>query len=635
MRAALHVGLLVGLAEVCWSYFLPVISDDWRAVLPVNLPELLAFAAAAVATDTAVMALGAVLWIGLLIPLGRLRLISRRLPQIGPHLVLWSGLCYLYLGWTMFFVFLSTDRNRMVYRLILMGGVVVLLFLTLGLGKLSAAVVKRWPRRGWVVKRVVPLAGLLLILLPAYNRQRTSQQRTPDIAMGSEGPRPHVLLVTIDTLRADYLGCYGHPWIQTPTLDGVAGDGVLFEAAISQAPSTCPSHCSMLTSTYPFDHGAENGKPMRRGLVSLSDVLKAHGYETAAFVSSTTTRSISSGLHQGFEQYEDSLVSWSTAFSRDDFQNLILFYLVGIAQQSQIPGGVVTDRALDWLDRRSDRPFFAWLHYFDPHAPYGAPPPFRDMYTGRADPRYPLATERERYAEDITYADAQLGRFIDEMKVRGLYDETLIIITSDHGEAFGEVHDDTSDVGHGGHLYDATQIVPLIIKPPGSSHRPRRVAQQIELVDLAPTVLRFLRIPRPGAWIGQPLNELLEGRSDPDPERMAYSFNTVGAADPDSPHKIMFPQQIAVRSTEWKFITVPRTAHEELYYLPDDPHERINRAEQRPEVVAEFRLEAGKFWDPQRSTADPRRRLAPGVIRQLEALGYVGDDPEEDEDAID
>lgn len=626
MRASLHVGVLVGLAEVCWCYLLPVLSEDWRALLPVELGQLLVFAAAAVVTDTAVVAVGGAVWIGLLSPLGRLRSVSGRLPQIGPLLVTWSGLCYLYLGWTMFFVLLPTDRNRMTYWLILVGGVVVLLLVALGMGKLSGAVLRRWPRRGWVAKWAAPLTGLLLILVPAYARQRAVQQRTPEIAIAVEGPRPHVLLVTIDTLRADYLGCTGHPWIETPAVDAVARDGVLFETAVSQAPSTCPSHCSMLTSTYPFDHGAENGKPMRRGLVSLSDVLEAHGYETAAFLSSSTTRSISSGLGQGFERYEDSLVSWSTLFGRDELQNLILFYVVGFAQQSQIRGSVVTDRALAWLEGRSDRPFFVWLHYFDPHTPYGSPPPFRDMYRGRADDGRPLGGERERYAEDISYADSQLGRFLDEMKARGLYDETLVIVASDHGEAFGEVHGGTREVSHGRHLYDTTQIVPLIIKLPGARNMARRVRQQIELVDLAPTVLGLLGIPRPDTWIGRPLNELLEGRPDPESERMAHSFNTVGIPDPDSPHEIFFPQQIAVRTAEWKFITVPRTGHEELYHVADDPHERTNRAGQRPEVEAEYQNEAVGFWDSERSADDPRQRLAPGVIRQLEALGYVGDD---------
>ncbi|RMF81549.1 MAG: hypothetical protein D6744_07035, partial [Planctomycetota bacterium] len=434
--------------------------------------------------------------------------------------------------------------------------------------------------------------------------------------------------------RVDYLGCYGHPWIQTPTVDALAAAGVVFEAAISQAPSTCPSHCTIMTSAYPFDHGAENGKPMRDGLVTLADVFAAHGYETAAFVSSTTTRSISSGLHQGFATYEDSLVPWARAFGRDELQHLILSYVLGVAQRSQIPGRVVSDRALRWLADHADRPRFVWLHYFDPHSPYGSPPPYRGMYAGRINDGRPYAAERERYAEDITYVDAQLGRVIAALKSAGQYDEMWIIVTSDHGEAFGEVHDGVREVAHGRYLYDTTQHVPLIVKPPASAGiRPRRVAEQVELADIAPTLTTLLGMPTPQAWTGVSLQAALAGRPASDEPRTAHAFNIIDIPAAEDPGRVDFVQQIALRTPQWKFIAIPRKRHEELYDLRTDPDERTNVKTAHAELLPSLRAIVAKFWDSSRAVDDdPRQRLAPALIRQLEALGYMGGQPEPETD---
>lgn len=645
LRNCLALGVLAALAEICWTYLLPMIRPQWRALLPTGVGEWALFLAAGLATDVPLALLaGLLLWLivaGLLRARGqagggRWRLILTRMVILG------AMLSYLYVGWLGFFVVRVPQIETAAGWSLLAAGVVVMLLVSLGI---SVALARPRPARGWSAASktwCVALGALIVASLVGFGhyRARGPVRAEPSIAVRSGGPRPNVLLVTLDTLRGDYLGCYGHPWIQTPTLDELAVHGVLFETGIAQAPQTCPSHCSIMTGMYPFDHDARwNGTPMKPGLITLAGVLRAHGYETIAFTSATPTRSIDSGLDRGFERYVDSLVPWSTVFSYDGFQRLIFFYLVGVAQRSQIRGEVVSDRAIAWLkSRRDDRPFFAWLHYFDPHDPYGSPPPFRGMYAGRIRDGRPAAAERERYAEDITYADHQLGRVIAELRGQGLYDQTLIIVTSDHGEAFGEQHGTVTEYGHLWYLYDTTQHVPLIIKPPGARLQARRVAEQVQLVDLAPTVLRYLDIDPPPSFVGTPLNDLLAGRPTTQPgERQAFSFSIRRYVAPEADGaRGGYYQQLAVRTPAWKYITMPRVGHDELYDLRADPAERFEVSGQYPDVVAERSEHLRPFWDPEHDTGEhPRQRLAPRLISQLQALGYLGDDRQgvEEEDA--
>jgi arylsulfatase A-like enzyme len=571
---ALAVGVLCGLAEVLWSYLLPCMTPTWRAVLPSTLLALCGFVTVAVVVDVALLLVGAAMLLCVALPVARwwARAGRSRTLRILLRVALVGGaLSYLYAGWIGFYVLLPRDRHTLTYQLILFGGVAVVLGLVTGTCVLLEPGRKR-RRVASVVVWGVCVTVLLLAVLSFFLAYRAGRPESPQITTASGGGRPHVLLVTLDTLRVDYLGCYGHPWIETPTCDELADHGTVFDMAIAQAPSTGPSHCSIMTSVYPFDHKAENGKPMKPGLVTLADVLRAHGYETVAFTSATTTRSINSGLQQGFERYVDSLVPWWELASRDELQNLILFHVLGIAQHSQIPGTIVTERALRWLTRRSNRPLFIWLHYFDPHSPYGAPTPYRDMYRGRITDARPMASERERYAEDITYADAQLGRFLEAFRAAGLYDDALVIVTSDHGEAFGEEHAGVVERAHGRYLYDTTQRVPLIIKPAGARQPSRRVSEQVELTDLAPTVLDVLGIPAPEAFRGKPLTELLAGQPFSYAGRDAHAFNTLDVVPDDATqHDAMFVQQLAIRSLHWKYIARPRIGAAELYNLRSDP----------------------------------------------------------------
>lgn len=629
---AAAVGVLAGLAEVCWTYRLPGMVGGWRAVLPGSPAGLGLFVLAATATDACVCLIGALLCY---LPV-KLVLLRKAEPPLTPRgrwvirsLILAAAMSYLYVGWMGLFVLLPEERAHLAYLGVMGLGVVGAIALSLILNGLLSLAQRRLHRRSVAAGWVMALVAVVAATLPPF----AWHSRSPDIGNDPPvlpgGPRPNILLVTLDTLRFDYVACYGNRWVKTPALDGLAREGVLFEYAISQAPTTGPSHSSIMTSVYPPQHGGTNSIPLKRGLLTIADVLAANGYETIAFTSSTSTRSINTGLHQGFDRYEDSLVPWSMTFSRDEFQSLIFFYLAGIARNSMIRGEVVTRRALSWLETRSDRPFFAWLHYFDPHDPYDPPPHYRDMYRGKLDDGLPMRNARELYAGEVSYTDAQLGTVLKALKQRGLYDNTLIIVVSDHGEAFGERHGARiQEFAHGQHLYDTTQRVPLIIKTTDPRDRGRRVNQQVELIDIFPTILEALAVPIPESLRGRPLNELLAGKVPPRLERPALSFNVLGLRDPDSPHgRAKFVDQFARRTWRWKYVEVDRREPYELYDLRHDPQERVNLARKYPQECQEARDHLVQFLGEGRGNrVDSRGRLAPSLIRQLEALGYLRDD---------
>jgi len=631
LKVGLAVGLLTGLAEICWLYRINDIDPEWRAALPSTIGGLSLFLAIAVITDTAVVLLAA-LGGGCMLAVWRDIFAGASAARDRRFAVTWltmtAALTFLWIGWLGLYILPPTDRGTWSYRLIAGVGV-------LAVAALSAVVtwllnrLRRLHARMPAVCWLVTATALILLILPAYSRQGEFEANAAAIPLGDEGPRPNVLLITLDTLRYDYVGCNGLlPWIRTPHLDALAAEGLRFDQAISQSPTTTPSHCSIMTSVYPTVHGGMNGKPMRRESTTLAECLRENGYETIAFTSATTTRSVNSGLDKGFERYVDSLVAWSEIFSRDEFQNLLVFYMLGISQDSQIRGDVVTRRALSWLSTREDIPFFCWLHYFDPHHPYAPPPPYDAMYTNIIAPDTPMRSERELYAGEVSYVDAQVGQVIANLKQRGLYDETLIVVTSDHGEGFGEQHWGYTERGHGEHLYDTTQHVPLIVKPPMSERTPRgrRVRRQVELIDIAPTVLGFLGIPKPDSFTGRSLAPLLVGERPPDENRAAHAMTEVKAESTSDPKKeSLFVLKLAHRTPQWKYVVVDHFNQEELYDLETDPGETANVAKVLPDLCAE-RMQAVRAlkpatWDIHR---DPRARLAPALRKQLEALGYLG-----------
>ncbi len=402
----------------------------------------------------------------------------------------------------------------------------------------------------------------------------------------SRGGAPNILLITVDTLRADRLGCYGSKTVATPAMDGLARDGVLFERALAQVPLTFPSHASIFTGTYPSYTGVQDftSPPLGPGFRTLAQSLKANGYATGAVVSSFVLDR-SWGVARGFDFYDD-------AFSGKSFLEKDLALVERPARDS-------VDHAIAWLARTRRRPFFLWLHLYDPHSPYRPPEPFRSQYKGRP------------YDGEVAYTDAQVGRLLQWLKARRLYAGTLIVLVSDHGESLGE----HGEQEHGFFIYRSTTHVPLILKPPaGSPVRPGRHAGPVEAVSLAPTLLEMAGLRDPIQKQFQ-AGGLLAAQTNPESataySETFYPFSSFG-----------WNPLRGLESGRYHYIEAPRA---ELYDLRSDPEEKRNLAGEQPAVAAVLKEKLGGLLAshpaPQKAAADPG--LSPETIEKLRALGYV------------
>ena len=227
---------------------------------------------------------------------------------------------------------------------------------------------------------------LLLVIIGFNYRRYVGQTNYPDegaLPTLNTSPLPNILLITLDTLRADQLGGYGNEVVQTPVIDALAAEGYLFEAAFAQVPGTTASHYSIITAAYPSQHGGVNGTAMKASLPTLAQILRIDGYNTTAFVSAQTVHSSNTGLHRGFDYYENSLSPYSTFFHHDTCQFLLAVHALSRLHHHSIPGDIVSDRAQAWLEKDEPKPFFFWIHYFDPHT-YVTPKPFHAMYEGKS-----------------------------------------------------------------------------------------------------------------------------------------------------------------------------------------------------------------------------------------------------------
>ena len=408
--------------------------------------------------------------------------------------------------------------------------------------------------------------------------------------------RPNVILVTIDTVRADHVGCYGAKGAETPTLDSLGHDGIVFERAISQVPLTWPSHTVILTGTYPFQNGVQDftGTPLEPRFRSVAQAFKDHGYRTGAVVSSFVLDR-SWGLARGFDFYDD-------AFSPEQFKNRDL----GLVER---PAGESVTRALTWLQKSPQRPFFFWLHLYDPHSPYSAPEPYRSRFRDRP------------YDGEIAYADHELGRLISWLKRSQLYDNALIVMLSDHGESLGE----HGEHEHGFFVYNSTVHIPFIVKPPAQSRvRPRRVSTPVETTSVAPLLLRMAGV-NDGAMEKQlaPEGQLREA-----PHAAANWIDEEFSRDTPAYSETFYPFSSfgwnplhAVETSRYHFIDAPTP---ELYDLASDPGETRNIAAQQSATIAVLK---GKLQEVLR--ADPYQAqatgstVAPDAAEKLRALGYV------------
>jgi arylsulfatase A-like enzyme/Flp pilus assembly protein TadD len=393
----------------------------------------------------------------------------------------------------------------------------------------------------------------------------------------------NVILITIDTVRADHIGCYGAKNVETPTLDDLARDGVVFERAISQVPLTWPSHAVILTGTYPFQNGVQDftGQPLDQRFRSVAQVFKQQGYATGAVVSAFVLDR-SWGLSRGFDFYDD-------AFSAEAFQTKD----VGLVDRK---AGESVTRALKWLQKTPGRPFFFWLHLYDPHSPYDPPEPFRTQYRGHL------------YDGEIAYADHELGRLISWLKQNRLYDRSLIVMLSDHGESLGE----HGEKEHGFFVYNSTVHVPLIVKPPaGSGFQPGRAAKPVETTAIASTLLHLAGVKSEEKQFQSP--SLLGGSEAEDPaySESFYSFSSFG-----------WSPLHALQTSRYHYIEAPTP---ELYDLVADPAENNNLAPQQTATVAVLKdkLQTLLRKNPFKPAESAGAKLNADALEKLRALGYV------------
>ncbi|HTM24761.1 MAG TPA: sulfatase [Vicinamibacterales bacterium] len=391
-------------------------------------------------------------------------------------------------------------------------------------------------------------------------------------------PRPsNLVVITLDTTRADRLPAYGFSGVRTPALDRVVREGVVFDRANTVAPLTLPSHVSLFTGRYPPRHHVRDNAdvPLAPGTPTLAEMLHASGFRTAAFVASVVL-SAQRGLARGFQTYVDGSRGDQRAPRRRD-------------------GRIVVDEASAWIDQHGGAPFFVWVHLYDVHGPQSLPLELRRAYG-------------DSYEGGIAYADAQVGRLIDTLERHDLLGSTAIIVAGDHGESLG----DHGEREHGVFIYESTIHVPLIVRSPGI--RPGRSTDLVSLVDVAPTVLDLLRIPRAAQFDGVSLVAALGGRRLP--EREIYAESMYPAHFGWSPIRML-------RDARMKFIEAPRP---ELYDLAVDPFEQRDLSSDRPRLVDAMRARLAMFAE---ASSRDQAMLAPSAetVRELAALGYASGGP--------
>jgi len=419
---------------------------------------------------------------------------------------------------------------------------------------------------------------------------------------------PNLIIITVDTLRQDHLGCYGSD-TKTTALDKLASEGFRFRDSVTVAPTTLPSHTSLFTGLYPARHGVRlNGRfQVPDEAQTLAEILLAKGYRTAAFVGSAVLNK-HYALDQGFQIYNDDVGS--------DVNSA----------QAQRRGADVSHAAIDWLEGVR-APFFLWVHYFDPHGPYDPPPPYDSDYykgdprnskhtsmdgisvvyyqnlDGITDIRYPLA----QYKGEVTYTDNAIGQLLEAADRRGLRDNTLVLMTADHGESLGE---NNYYFDHGETLHDTSMRVPLIIRAPWLEGT-RVVEGPVSLVDVYPTVLELLDIEAPAGIQGQSVADYLVEGSVPDRELFMETMLPM-----TSKRSAIF----GIQTEHWKLTL--RQNRVKLFHRLSDPGEQKNVAEQHA-VVRDWLVDLVQGYFQTQPLKAERFKPNPEHIEQLRALGYV------------
>ena len=417
-----------------------------------------------------------------------------------------------------------------------------------------------------------------------------------------QGESPlNLLVITLDTTRADALGCYGHPTARTPNLDQLAEEGFLFEHCFTPVPITTPSHSTIFTGTYPMAHGVrDNGLfilPDRA--LTLAEILADKGWVTGAAVGAfPVTRQF--GLDQGFSYFNDHIT-----LAAEDYQGDRVIASRGVYFDER-PAPWVNDAIMPWLNDNLDRPFFTWLHYWDAHHPHQPPAPFNQIFA------------HDLYEGEIAYVDQSLGAVIKRLKDAGVWENTVVVVVGDHGEGNGQHNEST----HSLLAYNATLNVPLIVRVPGLNGGVR-VDQRVGTVDILPTVLDLLGITAHEGIQGRSLAGIIRNGDGHAPDRGLYYAETLS---PRLSHG--WGELRALFDGRYKYIHGPRP---ELYDLTADPDEVDNLVDQLPEERERMKADLAKFIVDKATDNSAAAAHTPDdeTLQRLAALGYLSTDSDE------
>jgi arylsulfatase A-like enzyme len=431
------------------------------------------------------------------------------------------------------------------------------------------------------------IGAVCVLLVYAFTPINRAQRALGSVPPGVNRSGLNVLLITLDTTRADHLGAYGFQSISTPNIDRLAREGILFEQTITAAPLTLPAHASLFTGRFPPGHGIRDniGFVLDPHETTMAEILRRQGYRTGAFVGSYVLAS-SRGLNLGFDTYRDSFPSVETGRA--------------------LPGGLrrrasdVTAEAESWIAGAGSSPFLAWLHFYDAHRPYDLPEPYASLYASRP------------YDGEIEYMDAQVGRILAFLEQRRLLDSTVVIVIGDHGESLG----DHGEAGHGIFVYESVMRVPLIIRAPFERLHGRIVDDLTRSVDVLPTLLDLVGIRSPVPFEGTSLVPVMTGR--------VRTLNLEAYSESLYPlHAFGWSELHALRAGRFKVIAAPRP---ELYDLESDPFEEHNQYSERRAVgeqmiarLHELQRRSEAFAPAERARVDGEAETAD----RLATLGYL------------
>jgi arylsulfatase A-like enzyme len=470
-----------------------------------------------------------------------------------------------------------------------------------------------------VAKRGSLLLGVAVAFLGAvaigvwFSRAGGGPLSPPD---PTETEHPSILLVTIDTLRADHCSAYGYARPTTPRLDALAERGVRFAAAYAPMASTAPSHATMFTSLLPRAHGMlKNGQVLPARHRRLAEVMRDNGYLTAAFVSSFAVNR-RFGFGEGFATYDDDFTGAHTSHRMSKWEGQSVPEFFDRRADETRP------RVLDWLrshgyleNARAAKPFFVWVHLFDPHEPYD--PPSEDRARIRPDSTGDaLQRAIANYDAEIRFADREMGAIFDALEAAGRFDEVLTIVVGDHGEGLMQ----HGHMYHGVLIYEETVRVPLVFHWPSRLSEPLVIEEPVEVLDLAPTLLELAGLAPLPQFQGTSLAGVMRGQAVADPERPIFlerrEFDT-----PVVDGFRVIGNKFGLRQGRWKYIEAKEEGTHELYDLANDPHERSNLFETRPDESATLARVLHVWIDGSSPPSVPA--VSPEDARGLRELGYV------------